>query len=279
MEISLLVADRWKMDGGVAFGVVPKSLWSKNYPTDENNMHDIVTRCLLVRTGNRVILFDAGLGNKRDPKYYAYRYRHEKDLLIKALAQQGLGVEDVTDIVFTHLHDDHVGGATYQDAQSGESRPLFINASYWCTKVQWEWAMNPNKREGAAFFRDNLEPLINTGRLNFVEEQDDWVTGISLRVMNGHTMGQLIPIIEYGDNTLVFVADFIPTAGHIPIPYVPSVDIQPLVSMTEKELFLEEAAENVYILMFQHDANCECCTVEKTEKGVAIRSTFVLGKD
>jgi glyoxylase-like metal-dependent hydrolase (beta-lactamase superfamily II) len=278
MEISLLVADRWKMDGGVAFGVVPKSLWSKTYPADENNMNDIVTRCLLVKRENRIILFDAGLGSKRDPKYYAYRFRDEKDLLMKALKHQGLSPEDITDVVFTHLHDDHVGGATYRDAVTSESVPLFLNASYWCSQSQWEWAMNPNKREGAAYFQDNLQPLLKTGRLNFIHEQEDWLPGISLRVMNGHTMGQIIPIIDFNDKKLVFVADFIPTTAHIPIPYVPAVDVQPLVTMAEKDKFLNEAAEKNYILIFQHDALCQCCTVEKTEKGVAIKSTFVFDK-
>jgi len=278
MEISLLVADRWKMDGGVAFGVVPKSLWSKNYPADENNMNDIVTRCLLVRTCGRVILFDAGMGNKRDPKYYAYRFRHEQDLLSRALTLQGFSNDAITDVVFTHLHDDHVGGATYRDLASGESFPLFKNASYWCTKEQWDWAMNPNKREGAAYFQDNLQPLLKTGRLKFIQEQEDWLPGISFRVMNGHTMGQLIPIVDFKNKKLVFVADFIPTTAHIPIPYVPSVDVQPLVTMSEKEQFLDEAADNEYVLVFQHDAYIECCTVQRSEKGVSIKSTFAFGE-
>jgi glyoxylase-like metal-dependent hydrolase (beta-lactamase superfamily II) len=274
MEISLLVADRWKMDGGVAFGVVPKSLWSKVYPADENNLNEIVTRCLLVRSGKRFILFDAGLGNKRDPKYYAYRFRIEQELLRKALYLQGLTTDDITDVVFTHLHDDHVGGATHKDSVNGESVPLFQNASYWCSKAQWEWAMNPNKREGAAYFQDNLQPLLKTGRLKFIQEQEDWLPGISFRIMNGHTMGQLIPIIEVNDKKLIFLADFIPTTAHIPISYIPSVDVQPLVTMNEKEKFLDEASENEYVLVFQHDAYKECCTVQRTEKGVGIKSTF-----
>jgi len=274
MEISLLVADRWKMDGGVAFGVVPKSLWSKVYPADDNNMNDIVTRCLLVSQSDRHILFDTGLGNKRDPKYYAHRFRNEEKLLLTTLAGKELAAEDITDIVFTHLHDDHVGGATFRDKVSEEPVPLFPNADYWCTKAQWEWALNPNKREGAAYFKDNLQPLLDTGRLNFVQEQEDWIPRISFRMMNGHTMGQIIPIIDFNNMKLVFVADFIPTTAHIPISYVPSVDIQPLVTMTEKEKFLNEAADNGYVLMFQHDAYNECCTVQRSEKGVGIKSTF-----
>jgi glyoxylase-like metal-dependent hydrolase (beta-lactamase superfamily II) len=276
MQISLLVADRWKMDGGVAFGVVPKSLWNKVYPSDENNLNDIVTRCLLVKTGNRLILFDTGLGNKRDPKYYAYRFRTEQDLLINALAPQGLSSADITDIVFTHLHDDHVGGATYKEDRTEESVPLFQNASYWCSLSQWEWAMNPNKREGAAYFQDNFQPLLKTGRLKFIQEQEDWLPGISFRIMNGHTMGQLIPIIDFNDKKLVFVADFIPTTAHIPISYIPSVDVQPLITMNEKEKFLDEAADNGYVLLFQHDAYNECCTVQRSDKGIGIKSTFVL---
>jgi glyoxylase-like metal-dependent hydrolase (beta-lactamase superfamily II) len=274
MEISLLIADRWKMDGGVAFGVVPKPLWSKLYSADENNMNDIVTRCLLVNTGSRVILFDAGMGNKREPKYYAYRFRNEPDLLTDALANAGLTSDGITDVVFTHLHDDHVGGATCKDAETGESVPLFRNASYWCTQSQWEWAMNPNKREGAAYFQDNLQPLLKTGRLNFIHEQEDWLPGISFRVMHGHTMGQIIPIIEFNNKNLVFVADFIPTTAHIPISYVPSVDVQPLITINEKEKFLDEAADNEYVLVFQHDAYSECCSVQRLEKGVGIKSIF-----
>ena len=278
MQISLLVADRWKMDGGVAFGVVPKSLWSKIYPADENNLNDIVTRCLLISKGDRHIIIDAGMGNKRDAKYYKYRYRHEQDLLLNELTINRLSPADITDIVFTHLHDDHVGGATTMDTTSGKSVPLFRNASYWCSQAQWEWAMNPNKREGAAYFYDNLQPLFKTGRLKFIHEQEDWLPGISFRIMNGHTMGQLIPIIDYNDLKLVFVADFIPTTAHIPISYVPSVDIQPLVTMSEKEIFLEEAADNGYVLVFQHDAYNECCTVKRTEKGVTIKSTFTFSE-
>jgi glyoxylase-like metal-dependent hydrolase (beta-lactamase superfamily II) len=278
MEISLLVADRWKMDGGVAFGVVPKSLWSKVYPADDNNMNDIVTRCMLISTGDRHILFDAGLGNKRDPKYYANRYRSEQDLLLSAIKEKGLSTADITDIVFTHLHDDHVGGATFTNSTTGESEPLFQKAEYWCSQAQWDWAMSPNKREKAAYFQDNLQPLLKTGRLHFVGEQTDWLPGISFRIMNGHTMGQIIPFIVKNGYTYVFVADFIPTTAHIPIAYIPSVDVQPLITLKEKEAFLKEAANNKYILLFQHDARNECCTVEQTEKGVAIKSTFVFDK-
>jgi glyoxylase-like metal-dependent hydrolase (beta-lactamase superfamily II) len=276
MRISLLVADRWKMDGGVAFGVVPKTLWSKIFPADENNMTDIVTRCLLISTDDRHILFDAGMGSKRDPKYYKYRYRQEQDLLINELSKNKLSHADITDVVFTHLHDDHVGGATYTNSESGSSVPLFTNADYWCSREQWEWAVNPNKREGAAYFADNLQPLLETGRLHFVEEQADWLPGISFRIMNGHTMGQVIPFIVCGEHQLVFVADFIPTTAHIPLSYIPSVDVQPLVTLIEKETFLAEAADNNYTLVFQHDAYNECCTVQRTEKGVNIKSTFAI---
>lgn len=267
MKFIPLIADNWKMDGGVAFGVVPKSIWSKTHQADENNAISITTRCLLIIQNDRKILIDTGLGDKRNEKYYAVRFREPGISILNSLKQAGYAASDITDVLFTHLHDDHVGAATRND-ENGNAICVFENAGYWVSKLQWDWAMFPNKREGAAFFKDNLVPLMDSGRLNLLEEGQQPFNGITLKIFNGHTRGQIIPFIETGDHTVVYMGDFIPTQSNIPIPFIPSVDIEPLISLTEKEAFLQEAAERNYILFFEHDATNECCKVIKTEKGV-----------
>lgn len=274
MKIFSLIADRWKMDGGVAFGVVPKSLWQKHWTADQNNMLDIVTRCLLIETADRKILIDAGMGRKRDSKYYQYRYVQTDWTIINALKEINIEPEAITDIIFTHLHDDHVGGATKLD-ENGEITELFPAANYWCSESQWNWAINPNKREAASYFTDNLLPLHNSGKLQFLKEDSTEFEAITFKLVNGHTMGQLIPLIDFKGRKIVFTADFIPSASHIPIPYIASVDIQPLLAMKEKADFLSEAVLNSYILVFQHDIN-ECCTVKNSEKGVVLDEIFTV---
>lgn len=277
MKIFPVIADNWKMDGGVAFGVVPKSLWSRKHVADENNMIKITTRCLLVVYNNRKILIDAGLGDKRTAKYYSVRYREPGINIVNSLNQVGISPDEITDILFTHLHDDHVGAATRND-ESGMPVCVFNNAEYWVSKAQWDWALNPNKRESAAFFTDNLMPLKESGRLHLLDEDQQPFDQITLRIYNGHTRGQIIPFIDYAGRTLVYMGDFIPTESNIPIPFVPSVDIEPLVSLIEKEEFLEEAVLNKYILIFEHDADNECCTVTNSEKGVFTHQTFLLSE-
>lgn len=266
MKLTSIEADRWKMDGGVAFGVVPKSLWSKAYPADEFNLIDITTRCLLIQHDSGNILIDTGMGNKRGEKYYKFKYRTGEEGLLPGLAKAGLSPADITDIVFTHLHDDHVGGAT-QLRQDGSIEEVFPNARYWCSEAQWKWAWNSNKREQAAFFPDNLQKLEQSGRLNLVTTPGPWIPGISFRIFNGHTRGQIVPFIGYNKRTLVFCADFIPSKGHIPLAWVPSVDIEPLLTLSEKESFLTEAAHNQYMLLFQHDFYHEACALVSGEKG------------
>jgi glyoxylase-like metal-dependent hydrolase (beta-lactamase superfamily II) len=267
MKLTPIEADYWMMDGGVAFGVIPKSLWTKVYPEDRDNLIRITTRCLLIQTGCRNILIDTGMGDKRGDKYYTYKYRFGESGLIKPLAKAGLSPADITDILFTHLHDDHVGGATFVN-EAGMVEEFFKNALYWCSAAHWRWSENSNKRESAAYFRDNLEPLEKSGRLRLIEEEGEWIEGIWLRIFNGHTRGQLIPVINTGKAKLVFTADFIPALAYLPIPYVPSVDIEPLLSMTEKESFLEEALKNDYILFFEHDYFHEACRLTAGKKGV-----------
>lgn len=275
MKLFPLIADNWKMDGGVAFGVVPRTLWSRFHKPDENNMIDITTRCLLVVHNERKILIDAGLGDKRNEKYYAVRYREPGISILKSLDEQGFTADDITDILFTHLHDDHVGAATRFD-KNGTSECVFQNAHYWVSSSHWDWAMHPNKRESAAFFNDNLEPLMESGRVHLLEEGMQPFEQISLKTYNGHTRGQIIPFIETANRTIVYMGDFIPTQTNIPIPYVPSVDIEPLVSLTEKEEFLKEAVEKKYILFFEHDAVNECCIVKNSVKGVIADRSFKL---
>ncbi len=272
MRLDTLIADSWKMDGGVAFGVVPKSIWNRTGIADENNMIPIVTRLLLIRSNERTILTDAGMGNKRDEKYYRLRFRDPSFSLEKSLAALGLGFEDITDVLFTHLHDDHVGGASVE--KDGNCIPAFPNAGFLVSRAQWDWAIHPNKREGASYFRDNLNPLAESGRLRLIENETELIPGLKLRIFNGHTRGQIIPFLQAGCETLVFMGDFIPTTLNIPLAFVPAVDIQPLVSMEEKADFLKEAVENKYILLFEHDAIYECCTLKNTEKGIVPDRVF-----
>ncbi len=273
MKITAITADLWKMDGGVAFGVVPKSLWTKVYPEDEDNLVRIATRCLLIQTEDRNILIDTGMGNKRGEKYYSYKYRFGDECLIQPLKNAGLSPTEITDVIFTHLHDDHVGGATFINAE-GKVEELFKNARYWVSASHWQWSKSSNKREAAAYFTDNLDPLEKSGRLNLIKEEGNWIDGIEFRIFNGHTRGQLIPLIQINNKTLVFTADFIPAKANIPIAYIPAVDIEPLVTMQEKEAFLKEAFDKGYILMFEHDYYCEACSLKHTEKGIEADKTI-----
>jgi len=275
MKLFPLIADSWKMDGGVAFGVVPRAIWSRFHKPDENNMIDITTRCLLIIHNERKILVDTGLGDKRNEKYYAVRYRQPGISILNSLAQLGYTPDDITDVLFTHLHDDHVGAATRYN-EHGISECVFQSAQFWVSELHWDWAMNPNKREGAAFFRDNLLPLLESGRLHLLDAEMQPFEQIMLKIYNGHTRGQIIPFIHTTNQTIVFMGDFIPTQTNIPIPFVPSVDIEPLISLREKEEFLNEAVEKKYILFFEHDAMNECCTVKQSEKGVVADRSFKL---
>lgn len=277
MRITAFNADLWKMDGGVAFGVVPKTLWTRVYPEDENNLVLITTRCLLLQTDDRNILIDTGMGDKRDKKYYGYKHRFGETGVISPLKNAGLSPTDITDIIFTHLHDDHVGGATYIN-DAGEVKEWFTNARYWCSEIHWEWSKSSNKRESAAYFTDNLEPLEQSGRLNLITKEGKWIEGIEFRIFNGHTRGQLIPMIKIKDKTLIFAADFIPSKAHIPVPYVPAVDIEPLLTLEEKETFLNEAFLNNYILMFQHDYYSEACDLKQSEKGIVAGEDFIINE-
>ncbi|MEI7594944.1 MAG: MBL fold metallo-hydrolase [Bacteroidota bacterium] len=268
MIVKSIIVDRYKSDGGACFGVVPKTIWSKFYPSDEQNLITLLTRILYIVDGDRKILIDSGMGRKRDVKFYKYKYILEDIDLIEELNKINVKPEDITDIIFTHLHDDHVGGASYFKNSNNKIEPYFINAKYWVTKKQWNHAHNPNKREAASYYVDNLDVLENTGNVNFITASTfQFTENILLEEKNGHTPGLLIAYLKYKEQTLVYTADFIPSFAHIPIPYLASYDIEPIIVMEEKEKFLKKAVENNYILVFEHDPLFECCKVMDTERG------------
>jgi len=276
MKIFFVNAEHVKFDGGACFGVVPKSIWSKQYPPDENNMVVFSLRNLLVVENERKILFDTGVGNKQDEKFGSHFYLNGHDNLINSLKKLGFSPDDITDVVQTHLHFDHCGG-TFRLNSNHETEPVFKNADYWCSKAQWEWANNPNPREKASYLKENLLPFEQSRRLKLIEKEIQFTENIFLKLVGGHTDGQIIPMIRFRNQTLVFMADFIPTAGHVSLPYIASYDTRPLLSMEEKQKFLNEAAEKNYLLLFQHDAINECCTVHQTEKGVRVKEKGNLG--
>jgi glyoxylase-like metal-dependent hydrolase (beta-lactamase superfamily II) len=277
-EIFIIMAEHFHLDGGACFGVVPRSIWSMFMEPNENHMVPVCNRCLLVRDGERLILIDNGIGDKHDEKFLKYQYLFGDDSLVRSLARQGIKADDITDVLLTHLHYDHCGGGVkYNEDRTGLVL-TFPNATYWCSKTQWECAMHPNAREGASYFKDNFMPAMESGRLKFIETEGKFSDHISLKIYYGHTSGQVIPHISHRGRTIVFMADFIPTHYHIPLPYVPSYDTQPLVTMKEKEEFLNCAADNDYILFFEHDPDHEACTLMRTAKGIRYAEEGALKK-
>jgi glyoxylase-like metal-dependent hydrolase (beta-lactamase superfamily II) len=272
MKIFPVIAENWKMDGGVAFGVVPQTIWKKLAEPDEFNRIKITSRCLLVEDGNSLVLIDTGMGRKQSDKYYSYRHLFGDENLKDSFKKHGYSVDDVTDVLFTHLHDDHCGGAVAVD-NNGNPELVFKNARYYCSEEQWNWALYPNKREVGSFFKENLLPLEKSGKLNLLKTEGNLTENISFRFFNGHTQGLVVPFIKSNNKTVVFLADFIPASSHIPLPFIASVDIQPLLALKEKESFLKEAAEEGYYLVFEHDYETECCTVKNSEKGVVLDQT------
>lgn len=265
----------FKLDGGAMFGVVPKSIWNRINPADENNLCSWALRCLLIEEGNRLILVDNGNGDKQDEKFFSHYYLHGDDTLDKSLASHGFSRNDITDVFLTHLHFDHCGGSIIREGD--KLVPGFPNAVYWSNKEHWDWAVNPNEREKASFLKENILPIEESGRLQFIEVAKEkegrlgetaFTEHISVRFVHGHTRSMMLPQIRYGDNTLVFMADLLPSAGHIPIPYVMAYDMYPLTTLQEKKSFLKEALEGNYILFFEHDPVYECCRLEQTAKGI-----------
>jgi glyoxylase-like metal-dependent hydrolase (beta-lactamase superfamily II) len=275
MEIHTIIAENWKMDGGVAFGVVPQTIWKKLAEPDEHNLVKITSRSLLIKTEDQLILIDTGMGRKQNEKYYSFRFLFGTDSFEQDFRRLGYHFDDVTDVIFTHLHDDHCGGAV-KIGENGNPELVFKNARHYCSKEQWEWAMNPNKREIGSFFKENLIPIKESGKLKLLEGPGDFCDGISFRIVNGHTQGMIIPMVKTHGKVFVFMADFIPSAAHIPIPFIASVDIQPLIALKEKEHFLNEAADAGYVLIFEHDYNMEACTVLHTDKGVRVDKSLTV---
>ena len=276
MNLHVINTGYFKLDGGAMFGVVPKSLWQRLNPADENNMCSWAMRCLLIEDGNRLILIDNGMGNKQSEKFFGYYYLHGDDSLDKSLKKAGFSKDDITDVFLTHLHFDHCGGSIVYNTD-GKPELNFKNATYWSNEAHWKWATHPNAREKASFLKENILPIQESGHLKFINlKKPSPFDHFEIFLADGHTEKQMIPKIRYRDKTIIFMADLLPSTGHIPLPYVMGYDVRPLITMKEKEQLLSEASDNKCILFLEHDPINECCTVEKTEKGVRLKDAFPL---
>jgi glyoxylase-like metal-dependent hydrolase (beta-lactamase superfamily II) len=278
MKISLFNISNFKVDGGAMFGVVPKVLWSRVYSSDENNLIVLTLRSLIVETVGKVILVDTGWGNKQDEKFFRHVYLHNGDGLIGGLKSKGYKPEDITDVFLTHLHADHCGGAVKLKDNGSGYELTFPNAIHHVSRSQWEWAMKNNPREEDAFLEENILPIQASGRLNLVDEETELFPGFSVSICSGHTPGLMIPKIRYGNKTLVYAGDLIPTLAHIPLIWNMSYDIESLRTIEEKKLILTEALQKNHILVFQHDQFVECCTLEFTSKGIRAKEKFNLSE-
>jgi glyoxylase-like metal-dependent hydrolase (beta-lactamase superfamily II) len=278
MKLYAVETGFFKLDGGAMFGVVPKSMWNKLNPADENNLCNWALRCLLIEDDGRLILVDNGLGDKQDAKFFSHYHLNGNDTLDRSLEKIGFDKEDITDVFLTHLHFDHCGGSIVRKGNSLVS--AFPNATFWSNERHWKWATEPNEREKASFLKENILPIRESGRLEMITVKEkgmtDFTKNISIRFSYGHTEAMMLPQIRNAGNTIVFMADLIPSAAHIPIPYVMAYDMFPLTTLLEKKSFLKEAVENEYILMFEHDPHIECCTVHETEKGIRMKESFTL---
>ena len=284
MKLYTIDTGYFKLDGGAMFGVVPKSIWSKINPSDENNLCNWAMRSLLIEDGNRLILIDNGIGDKQDAKFFSYYYLHGDDTLDRSLAKHGFNRNDITDVILTHLHFDHCGGSIMREGD--KLVPAFKNAVYWSNAKHWDWAVHPNDREKASFLKENILPIQESGQLQFIEtplQQDStqlrstsFTENISMRFVDGHTEAMMLPQIQYKNKTIVYMADLLPSAGHIPIPYVMAYDMFPLTTLHEKKSFLTEAVQNDYILFFEHDPQIECCLLQQTERSIRVGEKFKL---
>jgi len=279
MKLYPIEAGNFKLDGGAMFGVVPKTIWNKTNPADDNNLIDIAARCLLIEDGNRLILIDTGMGDKQSEKFFGYYSLWGNHSIDKSLAKYGFHRNDITDVFMTHLHFDHCGGSVQWNSDKTGYEVAFKNAKFWTNDNHWEWATKPNPREKASFLSENILPMQESGQLHFIKRpEDDFFPdselGFGIFFADGHTEKMMIPQIKYNDKTICFMADLLPTAGHIPLPYVMGYDTRPLLTLPEKAKFLTEAAANNYYLVLEHDAHNEIITVENTERGVRLKEVF-----
>ena len=279
MKLYPIESGNFKLDGGAMFGVVPKTIWSKTNPADNNNLIDIAARCLLIENGDRLILIDTGMGNKQSEKFFGYYSLWGNHSLNESLAKHGFHRDQITDVFMTHLHFDHCGGCVNWNNDKTGYELAFKNATFWTNKSHWEWATKPNLREKASFLSENILPIFESGQLKYIETNNDFLAtstemGFDVFYVNGHTEKMMLPKIQYNNKTIVFCADLIPTAGHLPLPYVMGYDTRPLLTMPEKSLFLTEAAQNNYYLFLEHDAHNQIITVEKTDKGIRLKEVF-----
>jgi len=283
MQLYPIEAGNFKLDGGAMFGVVPKPLWTRTNPADENNMIDIAARCLLIENGDRLTLIDTGMGNKQSEKFFGYYYRWGNHNIDDSLKKHGFHRDDITDVFLTHLHFDHCGGSVQWNKDRTGYEPAFKNANFWSNEEHWRWATEPNRREQASFLKENILPMQESGQLKFVERHNSDFSkanelDFGILYVDGHTDKQMIPHINYKGKTLVFVADLLPTAGHLPLPFVMGYDTRPLLTLPEKEKFLNIAAENNYYLFLEHDAHNPIITVKNTDKGVRLNETLSLNE-
>ena len=276
MKLYTINTGYFKLDGGAMFGVVPKSIWNKLNPADENNLCNWAMRCLLVEMDNRLILIDNGIGDKQDERFYSHYYLNGDDTLEKSLMKAGFSVNDITDVFLTHLHFDHCGGSIVYNKEKSIYETAFKNAIYWSNEAHWKWATVPNPREKASFLKENILPIKESGQLKFTKDGDELYPGFAIHYVNGHTDGMMLPHINYKEKTLVYMADLLPSTGHIPLPYIMGYDTRPLITMEEKAAFLKKAVANNYTLFFEHDPVNECCSLQDTEKGIRVNNTFRL---
>ncbi|CAA0214806.1 Metallo-beta-lactamase superfamily protein [Tenacibaculum maritimum] len=274
MRIYPIETGNLKLDGGAMFGVVPKSIWQKTNPADNNNMIDLGMRSMLIEDEDRLILVDTGMGSKQSDKFFGYYYLFGNFSLDSSLAKYGFHRDDITDVFLTHLHFDHCGGAIQWNKERTGYEPAFKNAKFWSNEHHWDWAVAPNPREKASFLKENILPIEESGQLNFIHRNAKDQIGFDVLFMDGHTEKQMLPKIQYKEKTIVFMADLLPTIGHIPLPYVMGYDTRPLLTIKEKSDFLNEAATNGYYLFLEHDAHNELCTVKHTEKGVRLEENY-----
>ncbi len=272
MELALINTGYFKLDGGAMFGVVPKSLWSRTNPADDTNLCSWAMRSLIIKDGTRSFVIDSGMGDKQSEKFFGHYYLHGNDSLAKGLQKADLGFDEITDAFLTHLHFDHCGGGIKREGD--KLLPAFDKATYWSNKDHWKWATEPNPREKASFLSENIKPMQESGQLKFVNTGGDDRLPFDIITVDGHTEKQMLPKLSYKGKTLVFMADLLPSVGHIPLPYVMGYDTRPLLTMSEKQAFLNEAADNGYVLILQHDPVNECCTVKHTDKGVRLDQVF-----